>query len=153
MNQANERSEDKARNQVLGAVLRAEHRRLAAVFVDMMWRAEAGDFRLCDDAWDAFAADLERHLRFEEAELFPRFEATGDEARAETARLSAEHASIRRRLFELGVGLQTRTVRRDDVAALIVDLESHAEREDAILYPWATATYGTHAPVCELLDE
>ena len=114
---------------MLGAVLSAEHRRLSAVFADMMCRAESGDFRLCDEVCDSFAADLEKHFGFEEAELFPRLEATGDDARAEVAQLSGEHSSIRRRLFELGVGLQTRTVRHDDVASLITDLKRHAERE------------------------
>ena len=153
MTLANQPSHETTRNRMLGAVLCAEHRRLLAVFGDMMCRAEAGDFRLCDEAWDSFAADLEKHFGFEEAELFPRFADSGDDARAEVAHLSAEHRAIRRRLFELGVGLQTRTVRHDDIEALLADLGRHAEREDAVLYPWASATYGTRPPVCELVED
>jgi len=132
--------------------LRAEHDRLRTVLVDVAGRAQSGDFRLCDEVWDAFAAGLEKHLLFEEAELFPRFENTSDEACAEVARLSGEHQSIRRSVFELGVALQTHTVQLDDVSALLSALESHASREDAMLYPWASATYGTQSPVCELSE-
>lgn len=129
----------------LGARLFEEHARLHRVFADMMQRAESGDYRLCDEVWDEFAADLERHLRFEEAELFPRFAATGESASAEVAHLAGEHETIRRRVFELGVGLQTRTMRGQDVAALLSDLDAHAARENTILYPWATEAYRPHA--------
>jgi hypothetical protein len=134
----------------LGTALGAEHVRIRLALADMASRAASGDFRLCDDSWDALAADLERHLCFEEAALFPRFGASSDEAGDEVARLSSEHHVLRRRAFELGVGLQTRSVRPDDVSAFLADLERHAAREDTMLYPWATATFGASRPVCEL---
>lgn len=134
----------------LGTTLAAEHVRLRLAFADMTSRAESGDYRLCDDSWDTLAADLERHFCFEEAELFPRFAESSAAAGDEVARLSSEHHALRQRAFELGVGLQTRSMRSDDVRAFLADLERHAAREDTMLYPWASATFGARRPVCEL---
>jgi hemerythrin-like domain-containing protein len=134
----------------LGAALHAEHVRLHLAFADMTRRAESGDYRLCDDAWDALAAELEKHFRFEEAELFPRFGQSGEGASDEVARLSSQHHALRQSVFEIGVGLQMRVVRPDEVKDLLASLQRHAALEDASLYPWATATFGARRPVCEL---
>jgi hemerythrin-like domain-containing protein len=138
------------RSPALGEALSDEHARLRRAFAEIASRAEAGDFVAYEQGWDAFASDLERHLRFEEAELFPRFEMTDSASGDEVARLSSEHHDLRSRVFDLGIELRAHTVQPDDVRDVLAAFDQLAAREDAILHPWATATFGSERPVCEL---
>lgn len=116
--------------------LRDDHDRFARSFTDICARAEGGDWRDLDEVWRAFTADIEAHLAFEEAELFPRFAAVDPTCRALVQRLTGEHTEIRRSLDVLGLQIQLKEIRAATIEAFVELMRSHAELEDRRLYPW-----------------
>jgi len=73
-------------------------------------------------------------MAFEERHVLPAFRAV-DQREADD--LQREHDFIRRRLTELGVGLDLHLLRAEVVADFLALLRGHARREDALLYRWA----------------
>ncbi len=103
------------------------HERLEDCFEDMIARAGRGDWRACDAAWDAFASELERHMRIAEKRVLPVLpEATVD-------RIRADHALIRKTLGELGVLVQLQGGHQA-VAPALEALRDTARQERAALY-------------------
>lgn len=121
----------------LGQKLLDEHVRLATLCQRVIAAFEDGDRAECDAAFRELERDLEQHLQFEERELLPRFAHLHPEVVAE---ILAEHALIRSRLTELGVGVDLHLARCTAVKKLVVDLGDHARREGQTLYRWADRT-------------
>jgi hypothetical protein len=87
-------------------------------------------------AWSRFDRELQAHLRDEETYILPAFsDANPDEARA----ILAEHAEIRRLTVELGIHTELHAIRAQTIEQLLARLREHAQREDAVMYPWAAS--------------
>ena len=116
--------------------LREDHIRFARTFDDICERARGGDWHDLDEVWQAFTADVEAHLAFEETELFPGFSAQNPTCLALVQRLAGEHTEIRRNLDVLGVQIQLKEIRAVTIEAFIALMRAHADLEDRRLYPW-----------------
>jgi hypothetical protein len=111
------------------------HERIEQLLDRLAHESYGDDPRALCDAWAQLDRALEAHFRDEEAYVLPAFaDANPGEARA----LLAEHAAIRRLAAELGVDVELHAIRADTIGQLRQRLRAHAEREDAIMYPWAT---------------
>lgn len=111
------------------------HRRLARMFQEVLTTAEGDDSRALCLGWARFDRELEAHLRAEERHLLPEF---AKEYPDEAAALKREHEEIRRVVQEVGVGIELHQVRREIADALLDRLRTHAQREDALMYAWAS---------------
>jgi iron-sulfur cluster repair protein YtfE (RIC family) len=121
------------------AKLRHDHDDFDRRFDELCERARAGDWRALDEAWRAFAIDLETHLAFEEEVLFPAYAQATIERRELVKRLVAEHAAIRQMLEHIGVEIQLHTIRASTVELFTDLMREHAALENIRLYPWARA--------------
>jgi hemerythrin-like domain-containing protein len=121
--------------------VKADRERFAASYRDIRKRLTrlvdlARDSR-SDEVVSAMAGvdrQLSLHLAAEDEFLLPRFR---DVNRNEAARLSAEHDSIRSLLRRAGAEAGQQVLRVETVESLSAALRTHAEREEALLYPWA----------------
>jgi len=120
----------------LASALRADHRRIEAGLVDLCERARCGEVRECDEIWERFSADLERHMQFEERHLFPVYARTGPIAAATVAALGREHQLLRARLAQLGIDAQLHQLRADKIESFVAALRVHAALEDRTFHPW-----------------
>lgn len=123
--QKNHRSPD------LGALLRAEHVQLDQTFEALAegFRADPRSAGLIE--WKRFEAALLAHLNVEEDLVLPTFQRSHP---IEAAQLLDEHASIRRELDELGLGVELHLISVPLIERFISKLRAHAAREDAMLY-------------------
>lgn len=99
---------------------------------------QTGDWDVARTTYAQFETQLTTHLRVEEELLFPDFEKVEP---VETALLKDEHARIRARLFELGVGVDLHQTRLPAIEELAQSLRQHADRENKLLYRWADRFY------------
>lgn len=120
----------------LRAELKGDHERLRALFDKTVAAFQANERTDAAHLWSEFDAALQRHLELEERHILPLFAQVDPK---ETASLAHEHEEIRRKLLELGVGVDLHLARADRVEAFVRALEDHAAREDALMYRWAQA--------------
>lgn len=116
--------------------LARDHERLDQVFEQLLaaLRADAREDVL--RLWTLFDDGLCRHMALEEQYLLPELER--QEPR-EAAWIARDHADMRAKLAELGVGIDLHQVPAELVADFIDELRQHALREDAIAYRWSEA--------------
>lgn len=117
--------------------LHADHLAFDRRFDDLCERARAGDWHELDEVWSAFVGDVERHLAFEEEQLFPAFSRRDPEGRALTLRLLEQHARLRRTLEAIGLQIQLKEIRAATIEATTALMREHAGVENATIYPWA----------------
>lgn len=117
-----------------------EHLLIESLCVDLVARAEAGEWQLADAIWDEFARRLHRHMDLEETELFPRFLRRFPESRDAIRRLQAEHDGFRADLERLGIRLQLHELRCDDAREFVARIRRHADAENLEFYPWMEST-------------
>jgi hemerythrin superfamily protein len=115
----------------------ADHRRLEGLFRELQvafeMDAPTSDLRAL---WTQLDAGLSAHMQAEEEVVLPELARVDpDEAKA----LRAEHDELRRKLLELGVGVDLHVVRERIAREFLDTLRAHAEREDELLYQWAAA--------------
>lgn len=118
----------------LRALLARDHRELDQLF-EALLNALQADAR--EDAlrlWSAFDDGLSRHMALEEKHLLPLLQQ--QDAR-EVEALLREHADIRAKLADLGVGVDLHEIRVQTVSDFVEQLRRHASREDALAYRWA----------------
>ncbi|HEY5951654.1 MAG TPA: hemerythrin domain-containing protein, partial [Kofleriaceae bacterium] len=111
----------------IGASLILDHADLEADLVELIRAFQIGDWPIARATYTGFERRLTNHFKREEQLLFEDF---AREFPKETDELLAEHRLIRRRMDELGFGVdvhQTRLAAIEDLAAL---LRKHAARED-----------------------
>jgi hypothetical protein len=125
-----------------------DHRRLDALFEDLLNRMHVNDVAAAREAWTAFDAGLTGHLEAEERFMIPIFQRHDP---VEAAAILAEHAKIRSLVAELGMMLDIHALREDTVAELVSFLRAHAAREEAALYRWADTDL-PHAPKVSLVE-
>jgi hypothetical protein len=121
-----------------GAGLRGQlvrdHERLERLFEDLRAAFDADAREDAARLWGDLDRGLSAHMEFEERHVLPAFRAVDS---SEVDGLLREHDLIRRRLTELGIGVDLHAVRAEIVADFIALLRAHAHREDALLYRWA----------------
>jgi hemerythrin-like domain-containing protein len=120
------------------ARLHADHDYLDARLDDLVAAFKTGDHGASGQAYRDFESHLTEHFGVEEKILFPEFAVAHP---AEVEELQAEHAAIRARMEELGVGVQLHQVRLPAIEDLVRMLRGHAAREDAALYRWADRAF------------
>ncbi|MGA8049685.1 MAG: hemerythrin domain-containing protein [Burkholderiales bacterium] len=121
----------------LAQSLLQHHRYCDRCFASAIAAAAASD-------WDTFARQLaalehalERHIAFEESELFPAFEAASGLRQGPTEVMRAEHAEMRELLAALGAaqpGIDPQGCRAE-LEHLRAMLQEHNVKEEAVLYP------------------
>ena len=111
-----------------------DHRRLDALFEDLLNCMHVNDVAAARESWTAFDAGLAGHLEAEESFMIPVFQRHDP---VEAAAILAEHAKIRSLLAQLGMMLDIHALREDTVTELVNFLRAHAAREEAALYRWA----------------
>lgn len=116
--------------------LEQNHRDLERSLSRLIDFAKASDDPLMREEFDVLEPALLAHLDGEEMFLLPAFE--GDQP-SQAGEIREAHARIRQRLGELGVLLDLRVVRADDLVGFRDILAAHAAREADTLYPWARA--------------
>ncbi len=116
--------------------LAEDHVKLDALFEQVLEQARTGDWLACDGIWKQFSAALLDHFAFEEAELFPAYAASSDDAKRVVGELEAEHAEVRALLDRIGVEIELKRVDQPAIDQLISRLRAHATRENAAFYPW-----------------
>ncbi len=94
-------------------------------------RPELGDLR---EAWNDFERELIAHMDAEEAHILPQFALDNP---GEAAFLRDEHRQIREQVAQIGLSADFDCLRSPVVDNLVALLDSHANREDKGLYPWA----------------
>lgn len=114
--------------------LNHEHQRHKELFDMLLNRVHVGDTEGSQSAWTDFERALSGHLELEEEHILPLFERQDEQ---EAKALREEHEKIRSLAAELGVGLDIHTVREDKIKEFIQFIESHAQREDQLMYRWA----------------
>jgi hemerythrin superfamily protein len=117
-----------------GQRLLSDHQRLDSLFDRLLKDVRRGDWATCQATWARFERELLEHLEAEETFLLPTFESEHPD---ETATLRREHANIRRLLADMGVKLELHAEREQNVRRFVESLQSHAAREEALLYRWA----------------
>lgn len=110
-----------------------DHRRLERIFEGLLDAFECGSREELSELWTRFESSLERHMVAEEKWMLPAF---ARENHDEAERIKAEHADIRRRLTEIGVGVDLHIIRLPVAKAFVDSLRAHAARENELLYKW-----------------
>lgn len=113
-----------------------EHVSLDRQCTELIFRTTTGDWRDCDALWDAFSKGLERHMAYEENDLFPAYAKSSQTAAQLVKQLSVEHKVFRQLLDSIGIDIQLHLARVEVLKELVDLLLSHAQREGLSLYPW-----------------
>jgi hypothetical protein len=117
----------------------ADHAEIEAVFGEVADAFKCGDWDVASAAFSRLEQRLVSHLALEDELLLPALEKLDP---AEAAAIAEDHARIRARLHELGIGLELHYTRATAFAELVEMLRAHARREDALLYRWADQMLG-----------
>lgn len=126
MSQSSIESRDKLRD-----ALTADHEALEERFDAMLEEMRAGTERDQSAEFTRFEEALLSHFDAEEKHLLPIFEAHDPDL---AAVIRNEHDEIRRRLRELGIGVDLRTVREETFRELVQLLRDHAAREETFYH-------------------
>lgn len=117
---------------------------------DEGWAAvEAAEGEALGEAYEAFERMMERHFGWEEEVLFPALEAaTGMAGMGPTAVMRAEHRQMRGVLAQmrgaLDAGDEGELLDQGDTLLMLV--QQHNAKEEAMLYPMAQAQLGAQWP-------
>jgi len=114
-------------------LLAADHQRMDRLFQAIAVEAALGDSELLHRQWTSFGQELTRHMDVEEVRIISAF--SRDEPN-DARGLLDDHARIRSMLTELAIDLDVHRLRPDRIRALVAELDEHARREIALLYPW-----------------
>lgn len=127
-------SSDRAAPVDVRTLLVEDHARLRQLFDELVAAFRTGDRDECAVQWNAFDESLEAHMALEEQLILPEL-AKADPA--EAAALAREHVALRTSLSELGIGVDLHCTNAGAVERFISVLETHAEREEALMYRWS----------------
>jgi hypothetical protein len=115
-------------------VLGTHHREMEAVCLEIVRAMFAGDSRDLAMRWRHVERELLDHMAAEERLLFPAYQGVNRENAQD---LRVEHAGLRARALEIGIGIQLRTIRCEQLQRFVEALHTHAHHEVAMLYRWA----------------
>lgn len=127
--------------------LNEHHRQFELLVGAALNAADAADWSAYRAGLEALGAELERHIGFEEHDLFPAFERTTPQGDAVTAAMRAEHAAMRTLLARLAAAAPA--VDPDGCRAELESLERalrrHAAQEEGMLYRTCAKLPAAHA--------
>jgi polyisoprenoid-binding protein YceI len=123
-------------------LLISDHQHLEWSFEAIVKEAWRGDPADLSERWRNFERELLAHLDTEEEDLIRLF---GEYQPLEARELMAEHQQIRVTATEMGIDLDLHCLRAARVQAFVDQLRAHAQREERLLYPWATQRLGEAA--------
>jgi hypothetical protein len=124
----------------LRELLTEEHRRLEALFDDLLSAFAAGARNEQRGLWRELDAALAAEMELEERLIFPAIARSQPEV---TAELLRDHAELRQELIELGVCVERHALDPALGKAFIARLREHARREEPLLDQRATAQTST----------
>ncbi len=132
------------------SALRTDHEALVVLTKDILDIIVEADRQKMQAAISALQALVAAHLDDEERELLPRY---ARHAPQDAARITEDHASIRRALAELDIETDLHLLRADAMHSLLAALQAHSAWEDAGMYRWATASPTLRPPVEPTADQ
>jgi len=118
----------------LRTLLREDHDRLDEPFEQVLSVFEADARNEAARLWTEFERGLLAHFELEEQPILPELAKVNA---VEASELLHEHARLRAKLGELGIGVDLHLTRDEAVADFIATLRAHAGREDALMYRFA----------------
>ncbi|MGE0402367.1 MAG: hemerythrin domain-containing protein [Kofleriaceae bacterium] len=121
-------------NMTIRTRMMMDHEDLSADLDELIRTFELGDWALARTAYNAVESRLKNHLAAEEELLFPELARVSPH---EVAELLDEHRALRKRLEEVGIGVDVHQANLGAIRELAQDVRRHAAREDALLYRWA----------------
>lgn len=121
----------------LSTALLDDHRELEAMMRDVAAATETSDRATVQSSWSRFEPALLHHMDWEEAALLPGFERAHP---IDAARFRADHARLREQLTDIGIRIDLRSARAEDIEAFLAALRAHSEAENRLVYAWADAT-------------
>ena len=135
--------------------LTAQHRACDADLVRTEQLAQSADWRAAELAVSEFVDQTEAHLRYEEQTLFPRLEAALPMAAGPTTVMRGEHGQIRALFGELtaAVAAHEADAVSEIVETLLLLLQQHNAKEEAILYPLADRELAPDARPADASEE
>lgn len=116
-----------------------DHRDCDDLFVTFENLIPTHDWPQLKQAWDAFAAHLERHFDMEEQVLFPEFESATGMTSGPTEVMRSEHQQMRGLAAEIEYAIENQDAEQcQDVAeTLMLMTQQHNMKEEQMLYPMA----------------
>ncbi len=117
------------------AFMRGSHHVLDALYEKLLAAVTAEDRVEMRAIWRELESKLLSHFEAEERYILPTF-ARAD--RKEAVDLVVEHGKIRTLLLEMGVAIDLHYARLEPFQKFIAALREHANREDTLLYRWAS---------------
>ncbi|HVO31987.1 MAG TPA: hemerythrin domain-containing protein [bacterium] len=121
------------------AFLTADHARLEKLCRGLLEEFDDGSNRDLRAEWKEFEDGLLTHLAVEEKYILPPFARVHPK---EAEQILREHTEIRRKLGDLGAGIDLHLVNRGIAQDLIANLGAHAMREEKALYAFANELDG-----------
>jgi len=126
-----------------------DHRACDAEWAALEGTLDAGDLTACRAGFEAFDASMERHFGWEENVLFPALEqAMGMAGMGPTAVMRAEHRQMRAVLAQMRGAIDGGDTGEvlDQGDTLLMLIQQHNAKEEAMLYPMADQRLGAEWP-------
>ena len=114
--------------------LEDDHAAIDAMLCELADQVRAEDRTIAPGTWDGVEVALLAHMNVEEMFVLPLL-AAEDPTAAEA--ILRTHAEIRRKIGELGLAFDLRTVRADAIDQFCNILRAHITHESELLYPLA----------------
>jgi hemerythrin-like domain-containing protein len=116
-----------------------DHRKCDEAFAQMEQAASSGSLADAKEAYNAFAADTERHFQMEERVMFPQFEEKTGMTMGPTQVMRHEHQQMRSILAQLETAIADEN--RDKFFGLtetmMIMMQQHNMKEEQMLYNMA----------------
>lgn len=120
----------------------ADHRTIDTQWADVESAVARGDIPSAAGAWTRFDANLRRHLSMEEEVLFPALEAAGMPHMGPIYVMLMEHDQMRSlldQMAEFATSADWESL-ADHGDTLLMVIQQHNVKEEAIVYPMASRT-------------
>jgi len=116
-----------------------QHRSCDQLLMAVERAVHGGDWPAAAAAMERFSAATLEHFQLEEAVLFPALMAATPMAAAPTAVMRSEHEQMRQLFLELADAVAARDSGevRDILDTLLLLVQQHNSKEEAVLYPIA----------------
>lgn len=129
----------------ISATLTREHRHCDELFARVEERVARGDWAQAAGDFSEFQNAMERHLGFEEADLFPAFEQASGSRAGPTQMMRMEHEQMRTLFRDMEAGLRAQEANRylGLSETLLILMQQHNMKEEHMLYRMAEQVLGS----------
>lgn len=120
-----------------------DHKACDDIFSEMEAAANNGNWEQTIELWQSFSHSMQQHLRHEEEELFPAFEAHGMEG-GPTSVMRFEHEQMRGLMSQIEASVTLRDVDSllGETETLLILMQQHNAKEEQVLYPMMDRVLG-----------